>query len=54
MKNERILNLAYEAALQRWEKAQEKLENNPDSDRTKFNEKIAWEELREIEKILEK
>lgn len=50
----RILQLAKAGALERWSREQEILKRNPDNDLTKLKEQRAWEELREVEKILRK
>lgn len=50
----RILQHAKKGALEQWSIEQERLERNPDNDLTKFKEQRAWEELREVEKMLRK
>ena len=50
----RILQLAKDGALERWSREQERLKRNPDNDLTKLREQRAWEELREVEKMLRK
>lgn len=52
MTNTKILNLAYQAALENWEREKERLERNPDNPYTKAREKARWDEVTEIQSML--
>ena len=54
MTNERILNLAYDRALEIWGNEHDKLNEQPDSLMAQIREKRAWEELKEIENLIKK
>lgn len=52
MTNERLIKLAYSAALENWGRENEKLIKDPNNNITKFHERRCWEELLELEKMI--
>lgn len=52
MKQERIIELAYGSALNIWALQNKRLESNPENEIAKVKANKAWEELKEIEKMI--
>ena len=52
MKHSELLNYAYHGALAMWASEHTKLENNPTNRITQYWEKIRYEDLQEIERMM--
>ena len=52
MTQERILQLAYNAQLEIWAKEKDILDKLPDNKISKYREQKAWNDLKEIEKMM--
>lgn len=53
MTQERILRLAYDAALMLWGNERERLELDPDNEISQHRERKRWEELKQVEALLQ-